>query len=183
MRNLFILLLVLVTLNCNTQPEVNDGEFNKLYVQPFLKQAKSYDGVWVYNQSLTVIFVDSLYDKKSNTEIAGLTESHNSIIYFNTNHPYWNSDAKIVLIYHELAHFYLGKVHIDESKSCDVPFSFMSLWSEEYNPIQFEYWTSGQWREYEDYYMEEIFRGSNVWKNYPPEPNVMSHELSYPCWN
>lgn len=183
-----LLLLLIIIVGCQLYPEVNDPEFNVEYVQPFLEQAEAY-GIPYNKYSLTIEYVDELCIDGSGAksdfgeEVAGLAVWDDLTIYFNTSHPYWNSDARIVLIYHELAHYYLSKVHIDDYVTCSVPFSIMSLWSETKSPEQFEYWTSGQWREYEEYYMEEIFRGSNVWSKYPPKPNVMSHELSYPCTN
>ena len=188
MKNLLTILTVLVLfIGCQLHPEVNDVEFDKEYVQPFLQQAEAY-GIPYNKYSLSIVYLDELYidgsgaRSDSGEEVAALAVWDDLTIYFNVSHPYWNSDAQIVLIYHELAHYYLGKIHIDKSVSCDVPFSIMSLWSEAHSPIQFEYWTSGQWREHEDYYMEEIFIGSRAWKNYPPKPNVMSHEINYPCF-
>lgn len=161
-----------------------DAAFNETYLQPFLKQAESY-GVRTHNYPLTVVYVDELENPdKVGEQIAGLSVLDDLTIYFNVNHEYWkNENSRIVLVYHELAHYLLSKMHVDESKSCDIPFSIMSLWNEEASPQQFEYWTSGEWHNMEDYYMEEIFRGSNVWKNYPPKPDLVYHERTSPCWN
>ena len=161
-----------------------DASFDETYLQPFLKQADAY-GVRTHNYPLTVVYVEELENPDTPGEqIAGLSVLDDLTIYFNVNHEYWkNENSRKVLVYHELAHYLLSKIHIDISKSCDITFSIMSLWSEAYNPVQFEYWTSGDWYEFEDYYMEEIFRGSNVWKNYPPKPGLIYHEATSPCWN
>ena len=188
--NKFSILLALVAayllIGCYPQ-EVSftgDASFDKTYLQPFIKSAEAY-GVHVNKYPLTVIYVDELYNPDvAGEEIAGLSVLDDLTIYFNVNHEYWkNENSRIVLIYHELGHYLLSKAHVDVSKSCDVPFSIMSLWSEDASPQQFEFWTSGAWYDNEDYYMEEIFRGSNVWKNYPPMPGLVYHERTSPCWN
>ena len=177
MKKIIILLVVIVS--CNP-PKVSDPSFNEMYVKPFIAQAESY-GVRIVNAPLTVIYVDDLRD--NGFEIAGRAEYDTQTITFNTSHEMWNSEAKIILIYHELAHYYLNKAHVDESVSCDVPFSIMSLWNESSSPIQYEYWVTGKWRENEDYYFEEIFLGSKVWSNYPDHENIYSHNIESPCWN
>lgn len=180
MKNL-LMILVVAMFSCNSMEiETNDQDFNVEYLQPFIEKANSY-GVKVNNYPVTIMYVDEL--PFTGEDIAGYADVENKTIYFNTSHTYWNSEARTVLIYHELAHYYLSKVHIDESVSCDVPFSIMSLWSEDKAPIQFDYWSSGEWYELEDYYIEELFRGSNVWKQYPEHGDIVSHELVAPCWN
>jgi len=199
MKILKLALAVIITLivfsNCQPKdisPDTaltlnGDIEFDTTYLRPFLEKAEFYKtnfGTHVNSKyRVNIEYVTELENPdKAGEQIAGLSVWDTQTIYFNTNHAYWQSDARIILVYHELAHYFLNKVHIDESVSCDVPFSIMSLWSAKLSPTQFDFWHMGHWKEYEDYYFEEIFRGSNVWSKYPPKPNVISHEMFAPCW-
>jgi hypothetical protein len=174
-----ILLFILILVGCSYTPTINDKEFEIEYIQPFLAQADAYN-IRTYNASLTILYTDRLI--VNNETVAANTDIYTQTITFNTSHEYWNSEAKIILIYHELAHYYLSKGHIDIRVSCDIPFSIMSLWSKEHSPTQYEYWVSGKWRELEEYYMEELFKGSNVWYKYLDHKDILSHEIDYPCW-
>lgn len=174
MKNLIILLSIILISSCtSTDIDTNDIEFKQKYIDPFIAQAESYD-IWISYADVTI-----LYDE--NLPLAGEANILQSTITFNPTHPFWNSDAKLPLIYHELAHYYLGKVHIDEKCSCEIPFSIMSMWAEEASPTQYDYWLSGNWRSMEIYYMRELFLGSHVWKEYPGHENIISHEIENPC--
>lgn len=169
-----ITLLFITLISCSSiEIEVNDDTFKQEYIIPFLELAESH-GSWISYADVTILYDNTL-------PYAGFSNTLEGTITFNKSHPYWNSDAKLVLIYHELAHYYLGKVHIDEECSCEIPFSIMSMWHKEANPHQYEYWLSGQWRELEHYYMRELFLGSNVWNEYPGHENIISHEIEKPC--
>ena len=181
MKKLLALLLLVTMFSCDNKEIVtNDEDFKIQYIDPFIELAEGYN-VHINYYPVNIEYVNVLpYDGE---DVAGLADWESLTIYFNTSHEYWNSDAREVLIYHELAHYFLSKVHIDESVSCDVPFSFMSLWSAEKSPTQFEYWTSGEWRNMKEYYMKELFNGSHVWKEYPQHEDILSHDIASPCWN
>lgn len=183
MKKLLLLLFIsLLFTQCNTlEVKSDDEQFNQEYLYPFLDLAKEYDH-FIYPMQVTIVYVDELFNLQGEI-LAGVSNSKEHYIIFNTSHEYWNSEARLILVYHELAHFYLNRDHMDELFSCELPFSIMSLWSKFSSNMQYNYWISGDWRNNEEYYLKELFLGSNVWKEYNDHENILSHDMASPCNN
>ena len=98
------------------------------YLEQFKEDAKLYNVQLSYSDPLFILQEQEIYITLNGvyTQVEAYSDYTTSVIYFDVTSKMWTTNRK-VLVYHELGHHYLRRVHTDKNSIMNI-----NIWSTKY---------------------------------------------------